>query len=48
MADFGADIDLDGFRKEARAWLEANFPPSLKGKAGLASAEVRSNVPHLV
>jgi len=31
MADFGAS-DLDGFRVEARQWLEANFPPSLKGK----------------
>jgi alkylation response protein AidB-like acyl-CoA dehydrogenase len=29
MADFGADVE--GFRSEARAWLEANFPPSLKG-----------------
>jgi alkylation response protein AidB-like acyl-CoA dehydrogenase len=48
MADFGADIDLEAFRKEARAWLEANFPPSLKGKAALASAEVRSNEPDLV
>jgi alkylation response protein AidB-like acyl-CoA dehydrogenase len=48
MADFGADIDLEAFRKEARAWLEANFPPSLKGKSALASAEVRSNEPDLV
>jgi alkylation response protein AidB-like acyl-CoA dehydrogenase len=28
MADFGG-ADLDGFRTEARAWLEANFPPAL-------------------
>ncbi|RAK62852.1 acyl-CoA dehydrogenase family protein [Phenylobacterium kunshanense] len=48
MADFGADIDLEAFRKEAREWLEANFPPSLKGKGSLASAEVRSNEPDLV
>ncbi len=31
MADFGGG-DLDAFRAEARTWLEANFPPSLKGK----------------
>jgi alkylation response protein AidB-like acyl-CoA dehydrogenase len=31
MADFGA-TDLDAFRVEARTWLEANFPPALKGK----------------
>jgi alkylation response protein AidB-like acyl-CoA dehydrogenase len=28
MPDFGGD--LDGFRAEARGWLEANFPPSLR------------------
>jgi len=26
--------DLDAFRKEARAWLEENFPKSLAGRAG--------------
>ena len=31
MADFGGG-DLDAFRADARTWLEANFPPSLKGK----------------
>jgi alkylation response protein AidB-like acyl-CoA dehydrogenase len=31
MADFGGG-DLDALRTEARTWLEANFPPSLKGK----------------
>ena len=36
MADSTGDIELDGFRAEARAWLEANFPASLKGKAGAA------------
>ena len=30
MADFGGDPEA--FRAEARSWLEANFPPSLKGK----------------
>ncbi len=38
MADSSGDIELDGFRAEARAWLDANFPPSLKGKAGAAMA----------
>jgi alkylation response protein AidB-like acyl-CoA dehydrogenase len=32
-ADLDAPVDLlDAFRKEVRGWLEANFPPSLKGK----------------
>ena len=29
MADFGA-ADTEAFRKEAREWLEANFPPALR------------------
>ncbi len=29
MADFGA-ADTEAFRKEAREWLEANFPPELR------------------
>ena len=29
MADFGG-ADLEAFRAETRAWLEANYPPSLK------------------
>jgi alkylation response protein AidB-like acyl-CoA dehydrogenase len=29
MADFGGDVDA--FRTEARTWLEANYPPSLRG-----------------
>ncbi len=32
MPDFGA-TELEGFRAEARAWLEANFPPSLRRDA---------------
>ena len=39
MADFGADLELEDFRKEARAWLEANFPKSLAGKAHFSMAE---------
>ncbi len=37
MADFGGDIDA--FRNDAKAWLEANFPPSLKGKGGMMNIE---------
>jgi alkylation response protein AidB-like acyl-CoA dehydrogenase len=37
MADFGGD--LDAFRAEARGWLEANFPPSLKGRGAIMYAE---------
>ncbi|WP_421930769.1 acyl-CoA dehydrogenase family protein [Phenylobacterium sp.] len=40
MADFGSDLEVEEFRGEARAWLEANFPASLKGKAFLAATEV--------
>lgn len=38
MADFGSDVALEEFRAEARAWLEENFPASLRGKPGLAAA----------
>jgi alkylation response protein AidB-like acyl-CoA dehydrogenase len=33
MADFGA-TELDAFRAETRAWLEANYPPSLHAPMG--------------
>jgi alkylation response protein AidB-like acyl-CoA dehydrogenase len=36
MADFGADVELETFRGEARAWLEARYPASQKGNAGEA------------
>lgn len=42
MATLAADREtaVDDFRAEARAWLEANFPPALKGKDNaLASIE---------
>jgi alkylation response protein AidB-like acyl-CoA dehydrogenase len=39
MADSGGDIDLEGFRAEARAWLEANFPASLRGKGMMVLSE---------
>jgi alkylation response protein AidB-like acyl-CoA dehydrogenase len=32
MADFGGDVEA--FRTDARAWLEANFPHALKTEAG--------------
>jgi alkylation response protein AidB-like acyl-CoA dehydrogenase len=38
MADFGGD-DVDTFRTEARDWLGANFPASLKGKGAIMYAE---------
>src|SRR6201996_588962 len=37
MADFGGE--LDAFRGEARDWLKANFPASLKGRAALMFRE---------
>ncbi|HEX4199081.1 MAG TPA: acyl-CoA dehydrogenase family protein [Caulobacteraceae bacterium] len=43
MADFGG-ADLDAFRTEAREWLEANFPPSLKGKGGMMFTEGREEL----
>ena len=33
------DQDLEVFRDEARKWLEANFPASLKGKGGMMMGE---------
>jgi len=41
MADFGGS-DLDAFRTEARNWIEANFPKSLKGKGGMMMREERT------
>ncbi len=38
MADSSGDIELDAFRDEARAWLEANFPKSLMGLGAAAAA----------
>src|SRR6202020_99997 len=40
MADFGGDIDA--FRADAKAWREANFPASLKGKSAMAYIEDES------
>src|SRR5215468_4183467 len=33
------DADLESFRAEARKWIEANFPKSLKGKDALSFME---------
>ena len=41
MADFGGG-DLDALRTEARAWIEANFPASLKGRPNPMMREERS------
>jgi alkylation response protein AidB-like acyl-CoA dehydrogenase len=38
MADFGGD-DIETFRAEARDWLKANFPPTLKGGGGMMAGE---------
>ncbi|HVN02560.1 MAG TPA: acyl-CoA dehydrogenase family protein [Caulobacteraceae bacterium] len=38
--DGSADLELEAFRAEARAWFEANFPKSLRGRgAGMAEIE---------
>ncbi|HEX3366696.1 acyl-CoA dehydrogenase family protein [Phenylobacterium sp.] len=41
MADFGG-TDLEAFRAEAKAWIEANFPASLKGKPNPMMREERT------
>jgi alkylation response protein AidB-like acyl-CoA dehydrogenase len=41
MADgAAADLDLEAFRAEARAWFEANFPKSLKSPGGGLAAAI--------
>jgi alkylation response protein AidB-like acyl-CoA dehydrogenase len=40
MADAGGDLELEAFRAQARDWIEANFPASLRGKANVAAAEL--------
>src|SRR6202012_3934540 len=47
MADFGADVELEDFRAEARGWLEANFPPSLAGKGAAAMTDALADSPDL-
>jgi len=43
MADFGADLELEDFRKEARGWIEANFPKSLAGRGNQLSMAERQS-----
>ena len=38
MADFGGDVET--FRAEAKDWLAANFPPSLKNEEVAMAAAV--------
>jgi alkylation response protein AidB-like acyl-CoA dehydrogenase len=38
MADFGGEA-IEAFRSEAREWLRAHFPPSLKGKGSVMYQE---------
>jgi alkylation response protein AidB-like acyl-CoA dehydrogenase len=45
MTDVAAKTDLDGFRAEAKAWLDANFPASLKGKAGIVMSGLEGGRP---
>ena len=45
MADFGSELVLEEFRTEARAWLEENFPASLRGKPGVAAALMEGEKP---
>ncbi|MFI4974700.1 MAG: acyl-CoA dehydrogenase family protein [Caulobacterales bacterium] len=45
MADFGADTELEAFRTEARAWLDANFPASLRGDAGATMRLMEGGAP---
>ena len=40
MANSGGETDLEAFRIEARNWIQANFPPSLKGRAGEVLAAI--------
>src|SRR5690242_8681553 len=38
MADAGGDVELESFRAEARDWIKANFPESLKRNPGAQMA----------
>ena len=45
MSVTAGDTDLEAFRAEARAWLAANFPTSLKGKAGIVMSGLEGGRP---
>lgn len=40
MSNAAVTAETNPFRAEARGWLEANFPPSLKGHAPIGEAPV--------
>ncbi|MDB5446828.1 MAG: acyl-CoA dehydrogenase [Phenylobacterium sp.] len=42
--DADAPADLDAFRAEARAWLEAHFPPALKNRLSPTSTEAATRL----
>ena len=48
MAEVINEADLGTFRDEARAWLEANFPPALKNQSSLAMLGTRGGPADLV
>src|SRR6201991_5106131 len=43
MADFGA-ADTEAFRKQARDWLEANFPAELRGKPDMTMEQLEGGL----
>jgi alkylation response protein AidB-like acyl-CoA dehydrogenase len=45
MTDIDKDLGLEAFRAETRAWLESNFPASLRGQTGIAMALMDSGEP---
>src|ERR1700709_1099084 len=47
MADFGADLELEDFRKDAAAWLKANFPAALSGRGHVARSGRSGQGPEL-
>ena len=44
MADFGGGADLEAFRKEARSWLEANFPRELRNEPDMTVEQMEGGV----
>ena len=48
MTEITNETELGTFREEARAWLEANFPPALKNQGALAMLGTRGGPSELV
>src|SRR5580704_12355373 len=44
MADFGADTDLEAFRKEARAWLEENAPQGVRKQPEMTMEQMEGGI----